>query len=337
MPETLLRPLCLAGSAPGAAKLAGGAISFLNAELVGEGRLLRPDEIAPERLAALTAPRPPVAGLPADRPLIMGVLNITPDSFSDGRPGESVKAAVARGLALEAEGADIIDVGGESTRPGAEPVSSAEEQRRILPVISGLMAAGLKAPVSVDTRNAATARAAFAAGARLFNDVSALTHDPESLAAAAGIGATVCLMHSKGDPAIMQRAPAYDNVVSEVYDYLAARIEACEAAGLPRARIIADPGIGFGKTLEHNLALMRSISVFHGLGCMILIGVSRKRFIGTLTGVETAGERVFGSVGAAIAALAQAAQILRVHDVKATKDAITLWRASMFNSGGDNE
>ena len=281
---------------------------------------------APELLDRLQRPRPAIAGLSFDRPRIIGVVNVTPDSFSDGGRHFSHKDALEHGLQLEAEGADILDVGGESTRPGAEPVDIEEECRRVLPVIEAL-AKKASVPVSVDTRNADVMRRAAQAGARLINDISALSHDPASLAVAAASSLPVVLMHARGTPGTMQRNPVYDDVVLDVYDALDARIRACELAGIPRARLIVDPGIGFGKTLAHNLALLGGLSTFHGLGCTVLLGASRKSFIGKLTGAA-AEDRLPGSLAAALAGVAQGVQIIRVHDVAATRQAILVWRGS---------
>jgi dihydropteroate synthase len=256
----------------------------------------------------------------------MGVINVTPDSFSDGGRRLDPGAAVAHGLQLEAEGADILDIGGESTRPGAEPVSLDEELRRVVPVIEALVRQ-VRVPVSIDTRNAEVMRRAADAGARLINDVAALGHDPDALHVAADTGLPVVLMHAKGDPRTMQLDPRYDDVVLDVYDWLEARIAACEAAGIGRERLIVDPGIGFGKTLDHNVALLASLSIFHGLGCPILLGASRKSFIGRLSGGVPAPERVPGSIAAALAGVAQGVQIVRVHDVAATRQALAVWEA----------
>jgi dihydropteroate synthase len=284
-------------------------------------------------LARLQQPRPPLAGLALDRPRIMGIVNVTPDSFSDGGRYLSPDAAVAHALALEAEGADILDIGGESTRPGAGPVGLEEEWRRVGPVLAAL-AGRARVPLSIDTRNAEVMRRAADAGARLVNDVSALGHDPQSLKVAAATGLPVVLMHALGDPRTMQDRPRYDDVVLDVYDALEARIAACEQAGIPRARLIADPGIGFGKTLAHNLALMGCLSIFHGLGCAVMLGASRKSFISRLTGAE-ADRRLPGSLAAALLGAAQGVQVLRVHDVAATRQALAVWEgAPGVASGG---
>ncbi|MDH5748328.1 MAG: dihydropteroate synthase, partial [Rhodospirillales bacterium] len=214
------------------------------------------------------------AGLTFERPRIMGIVNVTPDSFSDGGETVTEDAAVARGLAMLADGADILDVGGESTRPGAAAVSQDEELNRVLPVVERLVGEG--AVVSIDTRHGAVIAAAVAAGAAIINDVTALEGDPESLAIAAESGAHVILMHMRGEPATMQNAPSYRDVVAQVRDYLAARVEACEAAGIGKGHIAVDPGIGFGKTVEHNLALIANLNRFGDLGCPLVLGASRK-------------------------------------------------------------
>ena len=256
----------------------------------------------------------------------MGILNVTPDSFSDGGTLQDVDAAVARGRDLVAAGADILDIGGESTRPGAVSVAPDLEAARVLPVIDGLLAAGVDVPLSIDTRNASVARRALSAGARMFNDVSALTHDPASLDAARE-APMICLMHALGDPQTMQDNPRYDDVLLDVYDFLEYRIACCEMAGIGRERIIVDPGIGFGKTLQHNLALLRGLSLFHGLGCPVMLGVSRKGTIGHLSAQPDAAKRAPGSIAAGLLGLEQGVQILRVHDVDETAQALRVWTA----------
>ncbi|KAB2849057.1 MAG: dihydropteroate synthase [Hyphomicrobiaceae bacterium] len=276
--------------------------------------------------AGFWLPRPRIAGLPIDRPLVMGIVNVTPDSFSDGGRHARPEAAIAHGVQLAAEGADILDIGGESTRPGSDPVPLKTELDRVLPVIAGLKER-TRARISIDTRKAEVMRRAAQAGADIINDVSALTFDSESLAAAAGTGLPVVLMHALGDPKTMQVDPRYDDVLLDVFDYLQVRIAACEAAGIPRSRLIADPGIGFGKTVAHNLELLHGLSLFHGLGVPLMVGASRKRFIGGLTGVAKPDERVNGSIAAALAAVAQGAQLVRVHDCAATVAALKVWAA----------
>jgi dihydropteroate synthase len=324
--------------------LAGSAIAFPAAELIEgvpastERRLLTAKDLQVSHdaelarvLKAITAPRPPFAGLALMRPLIMGIVNVTPDSFSDGGLYDTTEGAIVRAAELASAGADIVDVGGESTRPGSDPVEEGDELGRVLPVLEGL--AGLQAAVSIDTRKASVARAAARAGAKIFNDVSALTYDPDSLAAAAETGLSVILMHAKGEPKTMHLDPRYDDVVLEVYDYLEGQIAAAEAAGIKRARIVADPGIGFGKTMDHTVALLANLSLFHGLGVPILVGASRKRFIGGVAGGETPQSREPGSFAVALVAAAQGAQILRVHDVAGTRQALSVWRGCVAGTG----
>jgi dihydropteroate synthase len=258
------------------------------------------------------------------RGALVGVLNVTPDSFSDGGEYSGLESALAHGRRLAAEGAAIVDVGGESTRPGAEPVPEGAELARVLPVIEALAADGIA--VSVDTSKAAVALAALAAGAVLVNDVTALRGDPEMASVVAGAGADLCLMHMLGEPRTMQDSPSYDDVVAEVESFLAERAEAAVAAGIPREHIALDPGIGFGKTLAHNLALLRALPRLARLG-PLLLGVSRKRFLGTLSGRELAADRVAASVAAALYCYRGGAHLLRVHDVRATADALAVERA----------
>jgi dihydropteroate synthase len=262
-------------------------------------------------------------GLPLERPLVMGVLNVTPDSFSDGGRYASTESAVAHARALISEGADILDVGGESTRPGAQPVTLDEERWRVLPVIEGLAGDGV--PISVDTCKPVLMREAIAAGASLVNDVRAL-EAPDALETVARTSAAVCLMHKQGDPRTMQQSPHYEDVVREVRDYLAGRIEAALAAGIARERIVIDPGFGFGKTQEHNLELARHLAELTTLGVPVLAGLSRKAMLGRITGRE-ARDRVHASVAAALFAVERGAAIVRVHDVMATRDALAVWFA----------
>lgn len=282
-------------------------------------------ERARRHLGMLSAPRAPWAGFELDRPLIMGILNVTPDSFSDGGKWFDTERAIAHGESLLAQGADIIDIGGESTRPGASELSPGEEIRRIEPVVRAL--AQLGAVLSIDSRHKAVMEAALDAGARIVNDVSALTHDAESPALIAQRGASVVLMHMRGEPGTMQRAPIYNSALIEVLEFLEARIEACVAAGIPRAHIAIDPGIGFGKLVPHNLELIAGIAAFHVLGCGIVLGVSRKSTIAQLSRGELPQARLPGSLAAAMFALQQGVQILRVHDVAETRQAVAVWRA----------
>lgn len=254
------------------------------------------------------------------QPLIMGILNATPDSFSDGGRYATPPAAATRARELADHGADIVDIGGESTRPGAEEVPATEEIARILPALQAL-AGHQSVALSVDTRKASVARAALDAGAHIINDVSALTHDPDMAHLIASSGAGVILMHMRGNPQTMQNQPHYTDVVQEVAEYLGLRIQAAVDAGIPRAAIAIDPGIGFGKLLEHNLALLANLHVFTTLGVPVVLGASRKSFLATLTG-RTTDNRLAGSLAAAVRAADRGANVLRVHDVRETVDAV---------------
>lgn len=338
-----LRPLGLfATPEAGAPTLAGGRFTFPLIELIvrepgatrraamSSGELwawsgLQPAILASRvetLLAHLLRPRPALAGLPLSRPLLMAVLNITPDSFSDGGDFFDPARAVEHGLALLEAGADIIDVGGESTRPGAAPVSVEEELRRVVPVVKALAERGAK--VSIDSRHAPVMRAALAAGAAILNDISGLA-DPDSLKLAAESKAPVVLMHMQGEPGTMQQAPHYENAALDAYDWLEARVAACLAAGIPLERIVVDPGIGFGKSLEHNLDILRHLSLYHGLGAPMLLGVSRKRFIAALSRDEPPKERLPGTLAASLDGLNQGCQILRIHDLAAFTQARAVW------------
>lgn len=274
-----------------------------------------------------TTPTLDCAGRPLalDRPRVMGIVNITPDSFSDGGAHFDLEGAVAHGLALVAEGADILDIGGESTRPGADAVPLEEELRRTVPLIERL-ARETEVPLSIDTFKPEVMRAAVAAGAGLINDIYGLRREG-ALDAAAELGVPVVLMHMLGEPRSMQDAPHYDDVVGEVHRFLAERIFAAEMAGIPRSRIVADPGFGFGKDTAHNMALLAQLERFNELGVPVLAGLSRKRSIGELTGRDVPRERVHGSVAAHLLAAQRGAKILRVHDVAATVDALRVWEA----------
>jgi dihydropteroate synthase len=243
----------------------------------------------------------------------MGIVNTTPDSFSDGGMLGSAQDAIDHGLRLAEEGADILDIGGESTRPGADPVSLEEELGRVIPVIEGLRAK-TETLISIDTRKAEVMCHAAAAGADILNDVSALTSDPQSLAVAAETGLPVILMHAQGNPKTMNDDPQYADVVLDVFDFLEKRIAACEAAGIHRSKLVADPGIGFGKHLHHNVAVMSALSLYHALGVPVLIGASRKKLIDRICDVPNPKDRVPGSLAAALAGAAQGVQIIRVHD-----------------------
>jgi len=329
---TYYRPIAMTDACrpAGALPLAGGWCWFSQAEVLtraGSRGVVAAADIPAAARARLTAPRAPLAGLAMDAPRLMGILNVTPDSFSDGGRFAAPDVAVAHARAMADGGADILDIGGESTRPGAAEVPEAEEAARTAPVIAALRKGGLETPVSIDTRKAAVARAALAAGAGLVNDVAALTWDAGLAGVVAGSGAALCLMHAQGTPQTMQADPRYDDVTLDVYDFLEDRIRVAEAAGISRDRICIDPGIGFGKTQAHNLTLLRNISVFHGLGCAILLGVSRKRFIGTLSGEDRADRRGPGTIAVTLAGVAQGVQIHRVHDIPETRQALRLWQA----------
>ena len=255
-------------------------------------------------------------------PTLMGILNVTPDSFSDG--GTHLDY-VAAGLKLLADGADVLDIGGESTRPGAAPVDPPEEQRRILPVIRAL--AGRGARISVDTRNAATMQAALDSGAAIVNDVSALRHDAGTLGVLAAADCPVILMHMRGTPQTMQSLAVYDDVVSEVVDELAASVARAEAGGIARSRITIDPGLGFAKTAAQSLALLRRVDALHSLGLPVLVGASRKAFVGTYGGESDAGKRAPGSIAAALYAVGKGVAVIRTHDVAETAQALRMWQA----------
>jgi dihydropteroate synthase len=274
-----------------------------------------------------TIPQLDCAGriLKLDRPRVVGIVNVTPDSFSDGGEHATTDAAIAHGLRLAGEGADALDIGGESTRPGAGDVPLEEELRRVIPVIERL-ARDTGLPIGIDTSKPEVMRAAVAAGAGMINDVYALRREG-ALDAAAQLGVPVVLMHMLGEPRSMQDAPRYDDVVGDVHRFLAERIFAAEMAGIERKRIVVDPGFGFGKTREHNLALLAQFARFTELGVVVMAGISRKRSIGEITGREHPHERIHGSVAAALIAAQRGAGLLRVHDVAATVDALKVWNA----------
>ncbi|MEC8669094.1 MAG: dihydropteroate synthase [Pseudomonadota bacterium] len=319
-----LRPLPLIGASGGLALAGQGHVRFTH---VAQGdRVIDVAALDPAARDRLAGPRADVAGVAMDRPRIMGILNITPDSFSDGGAYNSVKAAVARAKAMVGD-ADILDIGGESTRPGADDVEIEEEIRRTAPVIRALRDEGVTLPISIDTRKAAVARAALDAGAEIVNDVAAFADDPELADLVAETGVPVCLMHAKGTPKSMQDNPSYGDVVAEVMEVLEERIGFALSRGVRRGQIITDPGIGFGKTGDHNLILLRHLSVLHDLGLPVLLGASRKRFIGTIGGADEASARMPGSLSVALYGAGQGAQILRVHDVAETAQALRLWLA----------
>ena len=311
-------------------RLAGGWMRFDAVELRERGRppqVLPVAEVPDRDLAPFLAPRAPVAGIAMTRPSLMGILNVTPDSFSDGGRYRDVVAVRAQAEAMAR--ADILDIGGESTRPGATEVDAGEEIARVLPALEALR--GL--PLSIDTRKAAVARAALGAGAALVNDVSALGFDAGMAEVVARSRVPVCLMHAGGPPETMQDDPRYGDVLLDVYDALEGRLRAAEAAGIARDRIVVDPGIGFGKTLAHNLALLRGIATFHGLGCPVLLGASRKGFVGAIGGAATAADRGPGTLAVTLSAVAQGVQMHRVHDVETVAQGLALWRETGGSDG----
>ncbi len=319
-----IRPLMQIGPNPPTDALHFGGCWFTHVEVLSrnESPYITPvSEISPEEQSRFV--------YKTEYPTLMGILNTTPDSFSDGGKCMTVDMAVDYGRALIASGAGILDIGGESTRPNAEPVEVEIEIRRTAPVIAALRAAGITAPISIDTRKAAVACAALDAGATIVNDISGFTYDPNLALLCAERGVPVCVMHSRGDPRTMQLNPSYDDVLLDVYDFLGQQINFLNDQGIPKSKIIVDPGIGFGKTLVHNLALLNRLSLFHGFGVPVLLGASRKRFIGTLGGQPDAALRGSGSIGVGLAALGQGVQIIRAHDIADHNQAIALWRACM--------
>lgn len=344
-----LKPVGLEPAGPPAARaLAGGPLSFSQCELLwratarlgavsrcrasvdvleawarGEGAIIA--RWFDEALKRLTRPRPGLAGLSFDRPLLMGVLNVTPDSFSDGGMFLDPATAIAHGSRMLEAGAGIVDVGGESTRPRSNGPSVVDELARVIPVVSALAAAGI--PVSIDTRRAQVMAAALDAGAKLVNDVSALTADKESLALVATRNVPVVLMHMRGEPATMHLKTGYAHAPLDVYDELAARLEACAAAGIAAERIVLDPGLGFAKTSAQNAQVMAELALYHGLGCALAVGASRKGLVSAVKRGSTPQERLPASLAAALLALDQGAHVLRIHDVAETAQALAVWRA----------
>lgn len=344
--RTLIRPTGFVDSPFGhdgkVARLAGGLNWFGLVELLRiDGNKRVSSEIVPVEgiegrfdaamavdWARITGQRKPLQmgerTIRLDQPQVMGILNATPDSFSDGGAYADAAAAAEAGASMAGQGAAIIDVGGESTRPGATTVWENDEIERVLPIVRQLAAGGNA--VSIDTRKAGVMSAALGAGAKLVNDVSALTWDPQSAGIVAEAGAPVVLMHHQGDPTTMQDAPRYDDALVEVYLWLEERIAAAESAGISRDKILVDPGIGFGKSVAHNLELMNGLAVLHGLGCPIVLGASRKRMIGALANEAPADQRLPGSLALALKAVDQGVQVVRVHDVPETVQALKVWR-----------
>ncbi|MFY0658943.1 MAG: dihydropteroate synthase [Shimia sp.] len=313
----------------GARTLAGGWCWFTHVEVLQRGHAAHvswatdvPDDV----LTRLCAARTPICGLDMGVAHLMGILNVTPDSFSDGGQFDGVAPALRQAEAMAAAGAGLIDIGGESTRPGADFVPIEDEIARTALAIREI-SGRLDVPVSIDTRKSEVARQALSAGASLINDVSGFTYDPQLADVARAANAPVCVMHAQGDPATMQQNPTYDDVLLDVYDFLETQVERLSDMGIAREQIVVDPGIGFGKTLTHNLALLARLSLFHGLGCPVLLGASRKKFIGTIGKASLAQKRIPGSVAVALEGVAQGAQIVRVHDVAETRQALNLWQA----------
>jgi dihydropteroate synthase len=340
--RTLLRPTGFVDSPFGhdgkVARLAGGLNWFAQVELIHddgrrelvpvEGIEGRFDQAMAAEWARITSPRTPFQlgerTVRLDQPQVMGIVNATPDSFSDGGSYPDASGAAEAGAVMAQQGAAIIDVGGESTRPGASVVWEGDEIERVVPIVQQLATGGTA--VSIDTRKSGVMSAALGAGAAMINDVSALTWDSQSAEIVAKAGVPVVLMHHRGDPATMQDAPRYDDVLVEVYEWLEDRIAVAEKAGIPREKILVDPGIGFGKTVAHNLELMNGLALFHGLGCPIVLGASRKRMIGALSNEAPADQRLPGSLALALKAVEQGVQIVRVHDVPETVQALKVWR-----------
>jgi dihydropteroate synthase len=346
MTRTLIRPTAFVDSPFGhdgkVARLAGGLNWFAAIELIRiaahqrvstellpvEGIEDRFDDDLAAQWKALTAPRPALQlgerTIRLDQPQVMAILNATPDSFSDGGQFADASAAAEAGADMAAQGAAIVDVGGESTRPGARVIWEGDEIERVVPVVRQLVAGGVA--VSADTRKADVMTAALAAGARMINDVSALTFDARSAEIVSTAGVPVVLMHHQGDPQTMQDNPRYDDVLVEVYLWLEERIEAAVEAGIAREKILIDPGFGFGKNVGHNLELMNGLALFHSLGCPLVVGASRKRTIGALSGEAPVDKRLGGSIAFAMKAVEQGVQIIRVHDVFDTVQALRVWR-----------
>ncbi len=313
-----------------AQRLAGGWTWFTQVEVMtrdAPAHVVLASDVPPHVLADMTRPRSDIGPLSMSQPQIMGILNVTPDSFSDGGRHANQATATERAHEMQQQGATLIDIGGESTRPGAVEVSVQDEIARTEPVIAAL-SKSVAAPISIDTRKAPVAAAALDGGALLVNDVSGFTFDPELAPLCAARSVPVCVMHAQGDPTTMQDDPCYDNVLLDVYDYLEAQVDMLTGLGIVRDQILVDPGIGFGKTLAHNLALLARISLFHTLGCPVLLGASRKGFIRVIGNAPDPDRRVGGSVSVALSGVAQGVQVVRVHDVDDTRQALQLWQAS---------
>jgi dihydropteroate synthase len=346
--QIYLRPLSLLFGQDAREHIAGGLagslggmpdIGFTSAEeTTRDGKLIKRRIISLPELKShplfdnITRRRPDFAGLSLDQTRIMGIVNVTPDSFSDGGKFDVADAAIAHGQLMADQGADVLDIGGESTRPGSDEVSIEQERSRIMPVIAALAKDHV---VSVDTRKSVLMAEAAHAGAKIINDVSALGFDTFSAGVVAKADLPVVLMHAQGEPRTMQLAPKYDDVALDVYDGLSAQIEKAVAAGIPRSHICIDPGIGFGKSFKHNLELMRQLTLFHGLGVALLVGLSRKGIVGAVTGEKTAAKRVAGSLGGALQAAMMGVHLLRVHDVLETCQGLAMFQAGLDPNKAD--
>ena len=348
MTQIYLRPLGLLFGQDAREMIAGGLafslggspnIAFVAAEeIMRDGKVItrrkfEADELREHALIQnVTRVRPDFAGLSLDQTRIMGIVNVTPDSFSDGGQFDVAENAIAHGRLMAEQGADILDVGGESTRPGSDEVSVEQERVRIMPVIAALAGEHI---VSVDTRKSVLMAEAAQVGAKIINDVSALGFDPLSASVVANAKLPIVLMHAQGNPRTMQLAPKYDDVALDVYDGLAAQIEKAVAAGISLSHICVDPGIGFGKSFRHNLDLLRQLTLFQGLGVAVLVGLSRKGIVGAVTGEKTAAKRVAGSIGGALQAAIQGAHLLRVHDVVETVQSLAMFNAGLNPDSAD--
>ena len=348
MKQTYLRPLGLLFGQDAREQIAGGLAASLGGmpeiaftaaeEITRDGKLISRQIVSFSELKRhllfenITHRRADIAGMSLDQTRIMGIVNVTPDSFSDGGKFDVTASAIAHGHLIIEQGADVIDVGGESTRPGSDEVMIDQERARIMPVISAL---AKEYVVSVDTRKSILMAEAAQAGAKIINDVSALGFDPLSAGVVVQWGLPVVLMHAQGEPRTMQLAPKYDDVALDVYDVLSAQIKKAEAAGISRSQICIDPGIGFGKSFRHNLDLMRQLTLFHGLGVAVLVGLSRKGIVGAVTGEKTAAKRVAGSIGGALQAAMMGVHLLRVHDVVETVQSLAMFNAGLNPDSAD--
>ena len=311
--------------------LAGSEVAFLGLEIFWKlpdenfKRTVVPASSSNIDLTGLTGERADFAGVQLNKPILVGILNVTPDSFSDGGDFWRPKDAITRAITLVEGGADIVEIGAESTRPGAVPLEEREELERLLPVVEAAVAEGIR--VSVDTRRANVMKSVIDAGVCIINDVSALTWDAESIGSIASSGVSVVLMHMQGNPRTMQDDPKYNLASAEIYEWLSQRVEACVGGGIPKERIAIDPGFGFGKTINHNKEILDRVGMFHGIGCALSIGISRKSFLGSITGVQVPKHRLSATIAATMFALSHGVQIHRVHDVAALKQAIDVWNA----------